>query len=426
MKILMLTNSYFPSVNGVSVSVAAFARAFRARGHGVLIVAPMAPDMAEGEDGVLRLPAIPQFNGSDFSVRLPAPGRLVRAMEAFRPDVIHAHAPFLLGDTALRLAEGWDLPVVFTHHTMYERYTHYVPGDAPAMKRFVVELATGYANLCDRVVTLSESIRRILIARGVTTPIDVIPTGIELDRFRAGDGAGLRRRLALPPEAFVVGHVGRLTPEKNIAFLARAVAAFLARRPEARFLVGGEGTEKAVLRAACGAVGAGDRLETLGVLRGADLADFYHAVDVFAFASDSETQGIVLTEAMAAGVPVVAVDAPGVREVVRDGENGILLRAADLDAFTGALGRIADLPPPELAAMGESARAMAADFSIDRLADRMLALYQGLLGAGHAGEAAERSLWSAVGRLIEAEWHLWENRLRAARAAIADGEDAAA
>ncbi|MBS1220006.1 MAG: glycosyltransferase, partial [Proteobacteria bacterium] len=162
MNIVMLTNTFTPHVGGVARSVESFAEEYRKRGHRVLVVAPEFSDMPLEEVDVVRVPAIQNFNASDFSVALPVPSRLAETLDDFRPDIVHSQHPFLLGMTAVRIARYRQLPLVFTHHTLYEQYTHYVPGDSPALKRFVIELATRYANLCDQVFAPSESIRDLL------------------------------------------------------------------------------------------------------------------------------------------------------------------------------------------------------------------------------------------------------------------------
>ncbi len=179
------------------------------------------------------------------------------------------------------------------------------------MKRFAIRMATEYANLCNHVIAPSESIAAVLRQRGVTTPVTAIPTGIDRERFTHGDGAAARRRIGLPPEAFVVGHIGRLAPEKNLPFLARAVASFVATEDRARVLIAGLGPAREEIRAIFEGRGLADRLHLVGTLEGQELSDAYQAMDVFVFASQSETQGMVLAEAMAAGVPVIAVAAPG-------------------------------------------------------------------------------------------------------------------
>lgn len=415
MNILMMTNTYLPHVGGVARSVQTFAEALRHRNHRVLIVAPTFQGQPDHEHHVIRVPAIQRFNGSDFSVRLPIPGYLSNTIDRFSPDLVHAHHPFLLGDTALTAASYRSLPLVFTHHTLYERYTHYVPGDSPAMSRFAVRLATTYANLCDHVIAPSQSIADLLHQRGVTTPITPIPTGIDPDGFACGDGAAARKRHGLPAESFVVGHVGRLAPEKNLTFLARAVARFLADRPDARFLVVGSGPAQRDLEQITADHGVRDRLHLTGPLTGADLANAYHALDAFAFASTSETQGMVLAEAMTVGVPVVALDAPGAREVVQDGRNGFLLTEEDEHAFAEALSRLAALDDDGYRAMADAARRTADRFTVDRCTDRLLGVYQGLAETGpRRHRPLTDNAWTRTLTLLETEWNLWKARASAA------------
>ena len=406
MNIVMMTNTYLPMLGGVARSVAWFTEAFRQQGHRVLVVAPTFENMPQHEQDVVRVPALQKFNGSDFSVRLPVPGLVDDALDEFHPDIVHSHHPFLLGDTALRVAALHDLPIVFTHHTMYEQYTHYVPGDSPAMKRFAIRLATEYANLCDHVIAPSESIAAVLRGRGVRVPMTPIPTGIDKDRFAKGDGAAARQRYGIEESAFVVGHVGRLAPEKNLALLARAVAQFSASHPHTHFLVVGKGPSEEDIEKIFANRGLSDRLHMTGSLDGQALTDAYHAMDVFAFASKSETQGMVLAEAMTTGAPVVAIDAPGAREVVRDGENGRLLPTEDESEFVAALSWIHSLTPERRSAMGQAARKTAEEFAMPRCAQRVLEIYQSLIDAG-TSQTIDDAPWSTILRCIEEEWNIW-------------------
>jgi glycosyltransferase involved in cell wall biosynthesis len=414
----MLTNTYTPHVGGVARSVASFAAEYRRLGHRVLVVAPEYDHAPKEEADVVRIPAIQQFNGSDFAVVLPVSGLLTEALDAFRPDIVHAHHPYLLGMTALRVARYRQLPLVFTHHTLYEHYTHYVPGDSPALRRFVIELGTRYANLCDQVFAPSASIAALLHSRGVVSPITVVPTGVDVERFARGDGPGLRRKMGIPDGAFVVGHVGRLAPEKNLGFLAEAVTAFLDAVPHAHFLLVGKGPSETDVRAIFERAGLSGRLHLAGVLELPQLADAYHAMDVFAFASKSETQGLVLIEAMAAGVPVVGLDAPGVREVVTDGQNGRLLQEEDRAAFAAALQWVAELPLTARHALERGARATAEAFSMPRSAAKALTCYEALRTRALVDHSKEDALWEHVLHLIEAEWDILKGVTGAAVAAL--------
>ena len=418
MNILMLTNTFTPHVGGVARSVQSFMQEYRRLGHRVIVIAPQFEGAPEHEDDIIRVPAIQNFYGSDFSVPMPIPGLLSSALEQFKPDIVHSHHPFLLGDTALRIAATKNVPVIFTHHTQYDRYLHYVSNSSPALQRFVKDLVTGYCNLCDAVIAPSESIATVLLNQGVTTPIEVIPTGIDIAQFSQGNGAGFRATHNIPTDAFVIGHTGRLAPEKNLAFLAEAVAEFLTKNPSGCFVVIGTGPSSEAIEQLFRQRGLFDRLYLTGSLQGQSLVDAYQAMDTFAFASQSETQGLVLTEAMAAGVPVVAVDASGVREVVIDKYNGRLLPDEDLREFAAALTWIATLSRTERAQLNKAAQDTAEAFSISRCAAHALKLYQSLSGREHTAKNSGDNLWSTTLRLIEEEWKIIGTKAKAAGAAL--------
>ena len=421
MNILILTNTFTPHVGGVARSVEAFTEEYRQRGHRVVVVAPEFPDMPQHEVDVVRIPAIQNFNASDFSVVLPIHPMLSETIDAFRPDIVHSQHPFLLGMTAVRVARRRGLPLVFTHHTLYERYTHYVPGDSPALKRFTIELATRYANLADQVFAPSESIRDLLQQRGVVAPIAVVPTGVRLEHFAHGDGAAFRRQMDIPEDAFVVGHLGRLAPEKNLEFLAEAVADFVGSHPHAHFLVIGSGPSEAAMRDVFAQSGLEARLHVAGILKQQELANAMHAMDLFAFASTSETQGMVLTEAMAAGLPVVALDAPGAREVVRDRHNGRLLLEASSAVFSAALHWVADLEPESLRKLKQAALDTANAFSMPRSADKALACYEALKPGKTAESGEDVSAWEEVMTAIMTEWNILKSVAGAGDAALGAG-----
>jgi 1,2-diacylglycerol 3-alpha-glucosyltransferase len=319
---------------------------------------------------------------------------------------VHSHHPFLLGSTALRVAAAWNVPVVFTHHTRYDSYTHNLSSESAVLKRFVVGLAVEYCKLCDAVIAPSESIAELLRQNNVQTRIEVIPTGVDVDRFANRDGLEFRAALGIDEDVFLVGHVGRLSHEKNLQFLGEAVATYLEREPRAHFLLVGKGPLEEEIRQVFASRNLADRVHTTGVLEGEELVNAYVAMDVFAFASQSETQGMVVTEAMAASVPVVAVDASGVRDVVRDGRNGRLLPTEDIDDFCDALAWIAALPPTRKKKMIESVEKTAEKLSIENCAERALQLYSELRAAGRHQQTIDDSAWSAALRWIGEEWKI--------------------
>ena len=413
----MFTNTYLPHVGGVARSVKTLEDGCRAQGHEVRVIAPEFQGAEESPD-VLRVPAIQNFNGSDFCVRLPVPNLIRDFMEDFHPDIIHSHHPFLLGDAALREAWKMDIPIVFTHHTLYESYTHYVPFDSPPLKRMAIQMATEYCNLCDLVVAPSESLEKLLKDRQVITPIRVIPTGVDTDTFERGDGRGFREAHGISPSAKVIGHVGRLAKEKNLIFLAEAVALCLESEPGAVFLVVGEGDAQQEMMDILQSFVENSRVYFTGKLSGDDLVDSYAAIDCFVFSSQSETQGLVLAEAMAAGTPVVAIDGPGVRDILKDGTNGVLL---DSTASTGEYAEaLRTLLHDEtlMNSYGKRARKSAGEYDTSRCVNTMLQTYQRLIGKNRRGRDEDPTRWDRVRNGIEIEWELFNARVHVASAAM--------
>lgn len=404
MRICHFTNTFLPHVGGVARAVQTILEDQRRARHRVLVVAP---EFADGpapraiERYVARIPALTGFNATDFSVRLPFAAMLSERLAAFRSDIVHAHHPFLLGDTALRESASRQVPIVFTHHTLYERYTHYLPIENEALGDFAAEVATRFANCCAAVVAPSESVRDLIIARGVTVPVYAIPTGIDNARLATGRGERARKRFGLPTDALVIGHLGRLAAEKNLSYLAEAIGIALEQLPAARALIVGDGPARADMEKVFAELGVADRVVFCGKLSGAPLRDACAAMDLFAFASTSETQGLVLAEVMATGTPVVAIDASGVREVVKDHQNGRLL-TADAPAETFALALVQALRKPELLARwSEAARVTAGELDRAKTSARLLALYVELIATRHDNDSGDNAFMKAMKPIAE-------------------------
>lgn len=412
MKVCMFTNTYLPHVGGVARSVSFFSQDLRDAGHRVLVIAPTFPGCEEhdrDEADVFRVPAIQQFNGSDFSVRIPSPFLVNEKVDLFEPDVIHSHHPYLLGDAALRTARRRKLPLIFTHHTLYEEYTHYIARNPENMKRFAAFLSTNYADMCDRVVAPSQSIRHLIRKRGVTVPVTVIPTGVDTSFFSKGSGESFREKHGIPQESFVIGHLGRLAPEKNLDYLAAAAAQTLEKRSDVYFLVVGEGPSRQTILQRFTESGLHKRLILAGKATGQTLADAYHAMNIFAFASHSETQGMVLTEAMAAGVPVIALDAPGVREVVEDGLNGRLLDGKSSEKQFAEMLTWSIAHPQKVAQWAKAARSTVKSFARERSVKKLQDLYANAVESrkkNGAYKTDELHIWDKFLLACQAEWDL--------------------
>jgi glycosyltransferase involved in cell wall biosynthesis len=246
-----------------------------------------------------------------------------------------------------------------------------------------------------------------------------------VEDFAHGDGSAFRHQLSIPADAFVVGHLGRLAPEKNLVFLAEAVAGFLHTRADTHFLVIGSGPSESDMREVFDNAGLSGRLHIAGILQSAELANALHAMDVFVFASYSETQGMVLTEAMAAGVPVVALDAPGAREVIRDRVNGRLLEEQQREAFVAALGWLAGRSPQQREALVQEARNTADSFSLQRTAEKALYAYTTVRSRLQPGtyteDDSDNQVLNRVIKLIRAEWEIVKGMAEAGGAALRHG-----
>jgi len=410
----MLTNTFSPYVGGVARSVQRFADEYRKQGHHVLVAAPLYKTTPKNEEDIIRFPAIQHFNGTEFSLPIPIPGKWGAALKKFHPDVVHVHHPFALGGTALRVATSLHLPLVFTHHTMYEKYTHYLPGDSLRLKRYVVSLVTGYCGFCDAVIAPSDTVAKLLKDRGVDTRVEVIPTGVATDVCSLGNRQDFRRQADIPQDAFVVGHVGRMATEKNLDFLAKAVAKFLHQRSDGYFLLVGVGPMKEEIQKIMASEGLLHRFRCTGLLHQEALGSAYKAMDVFAFSSHTETQGMVLAEAMAFGTPVVAIDASGVREVVENGINGRLITHDDEDEFAAALEWIASLPSSLRKNFIEKARLTAANCDIRLTAKTAIKLYESLIEDKKTLNQHNATRWFNTPKNLQSEWQIASNIAKAA------------
>ena len=385
MRIALFTNNYLPFCGGVTISVETLRGGLDAAGHEAWVFGPRLRGACDASPRVVRYPSIPATTYPEFALAVPYSRRIARLVAAVDFDVFHAHHPFLLGPAARRLARRQHRPLIFTYHTRYEKYAHYVPLRRSLVEAAAVRLSTRFAARADAVLAPSAVIRDELRARGVPTPITVVPTGIDLERFSPGDQIAARRALGLDPRGLVLLYVGRLDREKRVDRVLRAFERVAGTMTRTRLVLVGQGTQADHLRRLTNALALQDRIHFLGVRPHDALAACYRAADLFLFASETETQGLVLAEAAACGVPAVAVDAPGCDEVVRDGETGLLTKADPAALAEAAIGLLLDAE--RRSAMGRRAREIALrEFDARLQIDRTLEVY------GEAGDRLGRSL----------------------------------
>jgi glycosyltransferase involved in cell wall biosynthesis len=373
-RIALFTNNYLPFCGGVTISVETLRQGLEAVGHEAWVFGPRLAGAQDPSNRIVRYPSIPATTYPEFALAVPYSRRIARKFTALHFDVVHAHHPFLLGPAARRLARRTQRPLIFTYHTRYEKYAHYVPLPSGLVESAAIRLSAGFAARADAVLAPSTVVRDELHARGVRTPIAVVPTGIDLARFRPGDRTAARRRLGVAEGDALVLYVGRLDREKSVDRVLVAFERIASTVASARLLLVGHGTEAERLRRLAGTLTVAPRIRFLGVRPHAELAECYQAADVFLFASETETQGLVLAEAAACGLPAVAVDAPGCDEVVRDGDTGILTKTDPAALAEAAIGLLLD--PERRRGMARRAREVAErEFDVRLQIDRTLAVY---------------------------------------------------
>ncbi|MDG4553790.1 MAG: glycosyltransferase [Candidatus Competibacter sp.] len=379
MKILMLSDVYFPRVNGVSTSIQTFRRELQRLGHEIWVVAPEYGQPAEEEDGISRVPSRRVLFDPEDRMMRPGPlDRRLRALDGGRFDLVHVQTPFVAHYAGLRLARRWSVPCVETYHTFFEEYLfHYLPVLPKNAWRAVARLfSRRQCNRLDGLVVPSRAMREALERYGVRAAMRVIPTGMPQDAFREGDGQAFRARHGIAASQPTLVFVGRVAFEKNIEFLLDVVRALKqTRHPDIVLIVAGEGPAEGRLHRLAGELGVRDNLRFVGYLaRGADLASCYRAGDVFVFASRTETQGLVLLEAMSLGVPVVSTAVMGTRDILEAGK-GALVAAEEVADFAAQVRRLLD-DAALRRRLGQEGREYARHWAADGPAQALLAFYE--------------------------------------------------
>ena len=373
MRILFVSDVYFPRVNGVSTSIRTFRADLARQGVDSILIAPEYPGAAaDGKPGIIRVPSGRVPRDPEDRRFLGAPLRRVLSLElAARVDLVHIHTPFIAHYAAARFARVHRLPVVATYHTYFEDYLHhYVPVLPRRMGRFIARHFT--RSQCADVSALlapSAQMRDALLAYGVDTPIEVLPTGLPAESYLRGNGARFRESFGLPATRPLLLYVGRVAHEKNIDFLLRMFVRLRERRPDALLVIAGEGPAREHLGRLARDLDIDSQVRFIGYLdRVTELPDCYAAGDVFVFASRTETQGLVLLEAMAQGTPVVSVAELGTRSILTPG-CGAFVAPEDETVFATAVNEALALGPddPRRARLRAHADTWASQFMARRL-----------------------------------------------------------
>ncbi|HXG23308.1 MAG TPA: glycosyltransferase [Chthonomonadales bacterium] len=377
MRIGMFSECFEPVQNGVSISVRTLVDELRARRHHVFVVAPHHPDH-QHTPFVLRVPSwVTPFN-TTYPVSYPFFPRLRRKLCRVGPHLLHSHQPFFLGLLAARLARQADIPLVSTYHTLYNHYGHYLfflPG--LARQTLLEWWLPEYYNRCTCVIVPSRIAEESLRRYGVRTRIEVIPTAVPIpppSRIDEAACLAVREQWGIPPAAPLLLYVGRLAKEKNLELVFHAFEHLAPEFPEARLMVVGGGPNEEEYRKRAHTMASGERIIFTGAMPRKEIDPVYAAADLFVFGSTTETQGLVVAEARAAGTPCVVVDKGGASENVRDGEDGLVVPPS-LQPFTSAV-RALLRDRPRLLAMREACRRNALHYTPNAMAERVTEVYE--------------------------------------------------
>lgn len=379
MRIGIFSESYEPVLNGVSVSITTLTRELKNLGHQVWVFAPRFKGHRDRESQVVRFPSFCTPVARDYPLAVPYLPGLTGRIRELELDVIHTHTPFMLGWLGLRLAKRLDIPIVSTNHTLYTEYAHYFPlAPRSATRLFITGMLKRYYQQCDAVIVPSGPVRELLRSYGIDVPIHVIPTAISLDLTRdPAVRSQMRQEYGIPDNARVLLYVGRLAREKNLELLLNAFDILASKHPDIHLLIVGGGPYEPRCRSLANALRNAERVKFTGYVAREKVGRYYSVGDVFAFPSLTETQGLVVAEALCAGLPCVAVNAGGTPEMFVDGEDGMLARN-DVNDFASKIDTLLS-EPGLLKTFSVRAMKNAERFSPGEMSNKVLQVYESVL-----------------------------------------------
>jgi glycosyltransferase involved in cell wall biosynthesis len=393
MKIAFFTECYTPVINGVVTSIMTLRAGLIAAGHEVHIVAP-GPPQPDDDPLIHRVPALP-FPRHPYRFARPFP-RLQPEFDELGIELIHCHHPFTMGRLGAEAAYRLDLPLVYTAHSLYDNMVQY--SRSKVMRTVGRKAARGvvrrFCARADYVIVPSYNTRTALQEDGVVGPFMVVPSGIPGTPPSRAGRLRVRAQLGVEPDVPLLLYVGRIGPEKRVDLLLRAVAALKERdlsEPASKFLVAlvGDGQCLQDMEELAEELSIADRLIFTGAQPHTVIGDWYSAADLFVMPSPAETQGIVLLEAMSAGLACVAVAEGGPTEVVVPNRTG-LLTPFDPEEFADAIETLL-LEPATRTQMGRAGRCLAGSYSPEAMADGVLDVYRQALLMGRRARGRWRT-----------------------------------
>ncbi len=378
MRIGIFTNCYYPLVNGVVGAATLLRKGFLEAGHEVFVFTPAFEDYEDLEPGIYRYPSVNLTPKVKYPVAVPVSPKINKALRHIELDIIHSHHPFVLGPLGLRLARQRKIPIVYTFHTQYDQYTHYVPLPSSLVSWFSTRQVRRFSQDVDQITTPAESARKILLTYGVTRPIQVIPNPTDLDKFLHNHGDKIREKYGLKQEKLLIS-IGRIAPEKNLDLLLHSFRQMIANSAahSLKLMIVGDGPALQGLIQHASELGIQEDVIFTGLVEPSFVPEYLAAADLFVMTSTTEVKPLAQLEALASGVPIVAVSAAGANDTIVHGENG-LLTPENAQAFSEAV--LSLLGNPErYRSFQQNSRKTALQYGHSTIAAQYLELFETLL-----------------------------------------------
>lgn len=373
MRIAIFTNCYLPLVNGVVGAVSLLRKGFIEQGHQVDIFAPKFDDYVDDEPGVYRYPAVDLTRKVKYPIAIPYSPKISKVLGNLDFDIIHSHHPFVLGPLALKLARSRKAPIVYTFHTQYDQYSHYVPLPSTWVSWFSKNQVRRFAQSVSQITTPADTARQILLEYGVTNDIKVIPNPTDLTRFQAANGDLVKKEYHFSKEKILI-NIGRVAPEKNLGLLLQSFQTILKKATEpVKLMIVGDGPALNGLKQLATELGIAEAVIFTGMVNPRLIPNYLAAADLFVMTSKTEVKPLAQLEALAAGVPIVAVAAAGANDTIIHGQNGLLV-AEDTEAISGGVLDLA-FNPERLAGFKREALHTAERYSHLQIAREYLELF---------------------------------------------------
>lgn len=327
MNIAFFTNAYKPIISGVVNSIELLCKGFNYYGHKTYVFAPDFPKYKDKEENIYRFKSVNLTNKIKFPIPIPFSNRIFNIFPKLNIDIIHTQHPFLLGEVGANLGKKYNIPIIFTFHTQYEQYTHYIPFNQKLMKMLTKASVINYIKKCDLIISPTESIKNFLLDYHVAKPVEVVPNSIEVEKFRNISPEikkEIKNNLGIKDDEKVLIYIGRMALEKNLAFMLQSYKIILKEKPATKLVIIGEGPELEALKSLALQLGINKNVIFTGRIEYPEIPNYITIADIFIVTSTTEVRPLAIIEAFACGLPVVSLDVPWARDIIKDSVEGIL------------------------------------------------------------------------------------------------------